>query len=574
MLLGPIRTAVARANTPQSRRWIGLVVLLAAEATLLSIRFDTGTVSQGHGGWGHLIARYFRFVPQVGLVAVLACILMCWVWLRDELRRELSVTRARSIVAPVVAHLALCSLFTGLTWKVLEGEIDAGPMPLAWVAGWAAAGLAMLATWCWAVLPPRFWGIVVRKGAPMIVLGLTYAVVAVFVARYSGKSWRFLAEPTLWASSQLLNFIYSDVVCNRATFELGTTRFHVSIAAACAGYQGIGLTLMTVGFFLVAWRPRLRFPQALLLLPIGVVAMGTSNIIRITAMIALGTSISPQVALGGFHSQVGWLMFIVVMVCLVLMADRLRFFSKAPVAAIETPPETGNLRYRIGNAEPAMARASMENRPLPLAEQPTVVFLAPLVTLVGTTIITTALSSGFDWGYPLRVVTTGLVLWLFRHQYRRMSWSISPVAVLAGIGTFVLWLMLEPGPATDDAGRLPESMPHVWRNIWIASKLIGSIVTVPIVEELAFRGYLPRRLLAFEFERLPLNRFDLPSFLVSSLAFGLLHGRWVAGTLAGMIFYLTMMHRGRLSDAVVAHAVTNALIAAAVLTTGSWYLWS
>jgi CAAX prenyl protease-like protein len=288
-------------------------------------------------------------------------------------------------------------------------------------------------------------------------------------------------------------------------------------------------------------------------------------------------------------------MFVAVMVCLVVVADRLRFFSKAPVGASEMAPATGHARYRIGGSEPASAlsriesgtvryqvggtglraaRAAIEDRPLPLREQPTAAYMAPLMTLVGTMVVTTAFSSGLDWGYPLRVVTTGLVLWMFRHHYRRMSLSVSPVAVVAGIATFVLWILLEPGPATEDAGRLPASMPGAWRIVWIAFKLIGSVAVVPLAEELAFRGFLPRRLLAFSFERLPLDKFDLPSFLVSSVAFGLLHGRWVAGTLAGMIFYLAMVHRGRLGDAVVAHALTNALIAATVLATGSWYFWS
>jgi hypothetical protein len=34
-----------------------------------------------------------------------------------------------------------------------------------------------------------------------------------------------------------------------------------------------------------------------------------------------------------------------------------------------------------------------------------------------------------------------------------------------------------------------------------------------------------------------------------------------------------MYRRGELSDAVAAHAITNALIAAYVLATGAWTLW-
>lgn len=60
----------------------------------------------------------------------------------------------------------------------------------------------------------------------------------------------------------------------------------------------------------------------------------------------------------------------------------------------------------------------------------------------------------------------------------------------------------------------------------------------------------------------------------ASLLFGLLHERWLAGTLAGMAYCLAQYYRGRIGDAILAHATTNAAIAAYVLSTGSWSLWS
>ena len=69
-------------------------------------------------------------------------------------------------------------------------------------------------------------------------------------------------------------------------------------------------------------------------------------------------------------------------------------------------------------------------------------------------------------------------------------------------------------------------------------------------------------------------RFSWVAFLVSSVLFGLLHGRWLAGVLAGMLYALAFYRRRSLGDAVAAHAVTNALIAAYVLSTGAWSMWS
>jgi membrane protease YdiL (CAAX protease family) len=71
------------------------------------------------------------------------------------------------------------------------------------------------------------------------------------------------------------------------------------------------------------------------------------------------------------------------------------------------------------------------------------------------------------------------------------------------------------------------------------------------------------------------QHFTWLSFTVSSAAFGLLHGeRWFAGTLAGMGFAVALYRRGRLGDAVAAHATTNALLSLWGLALGRWDLFS
>jgi CAAX prenyl protease-like protein len=76
-----------------------------------------------------------------------------------------------------------------------------------------------------------------------------------------------------------------------------------------------------------------------------------------------------------------------------------------------------------------------------------------------------------------------------------------------------------------------------------------------------------------EYWSLPVGCFSWSSFLVSSALFGLLHGRWIAGSLASMIFAVALYRRRELSDAVVAHATANALITLFALLTGNWSLW-
>jgi CAAX prenyl protease-like protein len=186
------------------------------------------------------------------------------------------------------------------------------------------------------------------------------------------------------------------------------------------------------------------------------------------------------------------------------------------------------------------------------------------------------LSSGFDLLYPVAALAGAVVLGIYwRHAPGQLlAWSWSACGL--GIATFALWLALEPTP---DAQRVAtfldglDALPRGASALWLLGRVAGSVLVVPVVEELAFRGYLLRRLQSADFTNVPHTRFTWLSFIGSSLAFGLLHQSWLAGCLAGMAFACAQYRRGRVGDAVLAHAVANLLIAGYVLGWGRWSLW-
>jgi CAAX prenyl protease-like protein len=97
---------------------------------------------------------------------------------------------------------------------------------------------------------------------------------------------------------------------------------------------------------------------------------------------------------------------------------------------------------------------------------------------------------------------------------------------------------------------------------------------VPVVEELAYRGYLLRRLVAEDFEAVSYGAVGWVPLLVTAMAFGVLYGSmWLPAVGAGVAYGLVVMRSGRLGEAVSAHVVSNLLVAAWVLTTGQWQLW-
>jgi len=62
------------------------------------------------------------------------------------------------------------------------------------------------------------------------------------------------------------------------------------------------------------------------------------------------------------------------------------------------------------------------------------------------------------------------------------------------------------------------------------------------------------------FELVGFSVFSWMALIISSAAFGLLHGRWLAAFCAGLIYALLMLRQGRLSDAIAAHMTSNAVI--------------
>jgi CAAX prenyl protease-like protein len=175
--------------------------------------------------------------------------------------------------------------------------------------------------------------------------------------------------------------------------------------------------------------------------------------------------------------------------------------------------------------------------------------------------------------YALKVVAVGLTLWRFRAIYSRWKWRVSPVSVLAGLIVAAAWIATDPVSSGGSELRL-WLVGHgvVAVGLWLALRVVGATVMVPIAEELAFRGFLHRWLIARNFESVPIGQISLIAFGVSSLLFGLMHERWIAGALSGAIFAVVMYRTNRLSDPIAAHMTANAAICAWAIACNQWSL--
>jgi CAAX prenyl protease-like protein len=153
-----------------------------------------------------------------------------------------------------------------------------------------------------------------------------------------------------------------------------------------------------------------------------------------------------------------------------------------------------------------------------------------------------------------------------------VSWQ----SIAIGLVVYVLWICRSLF-AVDSSALTRSSTMNLsaqWAGLWVIAHVIGSVITVPVAEELAFRGFLSRRLISADFASVPAGRFTWFSFVISSVAFGLLHHHWIEGIAAGMLYALAYYRRGSIGDAVVAHATTNGILSVQALLIGDWSIIS
>jgi len=505
---------------------------------------------------------------RIVLLAVVALLL-------NHVRNHTAEYRDSRFSRPVLAWngLASAALLASL-WGMSGGFIE--PLLGYWgqflfvMTVAAIWGVSILAMWL-----PKLSQVPYFVGFAAFVTAIFGA--ALYVERITGLLWSYTGETTVDLVETLLAPFAGAPVIRPEPFVIGTEDFKVEIKKACGGFQGIGLISMLLGGYLWWFRQIHRFPQSFLLFPIGIGIIWLANAVRITALILVGIWIDPKIAVDGFHSQAGWISFLIVGLGTIWVAQQMSFFSIRAPADAGLPMAEATSPAGAAIAAPAAA-AGTEGEPAVTHGPSAVACLLPFLVLTAVTILTQAFTSGFNYLYPLRVIAVAAVLWSLRRHYRPGPQPLSLVGIGIGVVTFLVWMALAPADGLEDAEKIaamdPAQLGQPWDLLWLLFRLAGYTITVPIAEELAFRGFLARRLIDDDIERVPAGTFTWLSFLASSLAFGVMHGAdWQRATLAGLAFALALYHRRRLADAIVAHATTNAFLGGYVIATGAWTEW-
>ena len=124
-------------------------------------------------------------------------------------------------------------------------------------------------------------------------------------------------------------------------------------------------------------------------------------------------------------------------------------------------------------------------------------------------------------------------------------------------------------------GKLKTSIPPgELTPLMLALRTARAALLVPVIEELFWRGWLPRWLQDTRFERIPLGTYSTFAFWTTAALFALEHGPyWEVGLACGLLFNWWMRRTRSLGDLMLTHAVTNLALSLYVMATGRWTLW-
>ncbi len=530
---------------------IGALVLLGAiEWSALLLRYSVGHLASSPEWWIRGVGRLYELPPILFVVGVAVALFggerLLAVW--REMRPEISARRRWPMW--LALHFGALAVTVVLAEQVLRPGFDASAPSAVWsVLGLLVSGSAAAVLWVAAVVHRAVLASAWRRvGVSVLVVVVLATLGMSFADQLSRWLWEPLGRSTLWVMGIVLAPIVEPVVFTPSQLFVDIPGLRVHIAPECTGFEGILLMAAFLAGYLWTFRAEFRWPRALWLFPLGIAVIWLTNALRLAALVVIAHEISGDVATEGFHAIGGVFAFCLVALWIAWWSRRSPWFAIAPRV------DATLLR---GNETAAM--------------------LLPFLVGIAAAMATGAFAHGADPFLFVRVALPVVVLVVYRSHYRELLVRPTVAAVAVGLVVFVGWVIvvessLDPGAhaaSRDQLATLPESS----RIGWLVLRAMATIAVVPLAEELAFRGYLMRRLVDADFRSVPIANVGAVPLVVSSIAFGLVHEHVVAGIAAGLAYGIACRLRGGLVDAVVAHATTNGALVVYAVSTDRYALW-
>jgi CAAX prenyl protease-like protein len=205
-------------------------------------------------------------------------------------------------------------------------------------------------------------------------------------------------------------------------------------------------------------------------------------------------------------------------------------------------------------------------------------------------LVITVVASNWPAGYPilyvLKTVLAAALLLKYRRRYAAVRWNYAILGVVAGVVGIVQWIGVDkfilhvapnyPHPTSAAFDPLGAIHPAWLAWSFVAVRWAGASLVVPFMEELFWRDYVWRTIIApNNFFLAKIGEWDATAFFVVALAFAAEHPQWPTAIVYGLLIGGLLLYTRSLGACILCHVVTNFLLGAYVLWTNPhpWQYW-
>ena len=204
----------------------------------------------------------------------------------------------------------------------------------------------------------------------------------------------------------------------------------------------------------------------------------------------------------------------------------------------------------------------------------------------GNATVKSFVPAAYPISYVARIVVVAALLVLFRRHYTKVRWNHWWLGLVVGVVGIFQWVPMQlwlQGHFELFKPPTPEEVFNPFRDIaspnlraaFIGVRVAGAVLLVPVMEELFWRDYLWRQVLApNDFKLAAVGEWGWAPFLIVSGAFAAVHGNWwLTSIVWALMVGALLAYTKSLGACIIAHAVTNLLLAAYVLRWRDWAFW-
>lgn len=222
---------------------------------------------------------------------------------------------------------------------------------------------------------------------------------------------------------------------------------------------------------------------------------------------------------------------------------------------------------------------------LPTVTRDFLPYVAPMFAYIALSSLEGSLPSPgwYPAAYAVKAAVVATIMW----HYRSTCQDLRPrpgildlvLAAATGLVVIALWVGLDGlYPDLPFMGGARQAFdPNVlgpggkWA--FIAVRMVGLVLLVPVFEELFWRSFLNRFVIDQEFWKVPIGRVTWLSAGVVSVLFAVAHPEWLPALLTGLIWAGLLWYTKSVSACVVSHVVANLALGVYVIATGHWKFW-